>query len=154
MSEFFLELFSEEIPPNLQKNVRRNQVDKAINAFQESLVLNPQSAKTYYNLGLLFMRKGNTVSANYHFEEASKLGLKFDNASSQAYSEFKNELEKRFKVSITKVSTMNFNGKSKNSTIRSGGHVLRSSGKRSNWKKAVVTLKDGDKINLVDGDFS
>ena len=68
--------------------------------------------------------------------------------------QIKNELEKRFKVSITKVTTMNFNGKSKNTTIRSGGHVLRSSGKRSNWKKAVVTLKDGDKINLVDGDFS
>ena len=68
--------------------------------------------------------------------------------------QIKNELEKRFKISITKVSTMNFNGKSKNTTIRSGGHVLRSSGKRSNWKKAIVTLKDGDKINLVDGDFN
>ena len=66
----------------------------------------------------------------------------------------KKQLEKRFNVSITKVSTMNFNGKSKNTTIRSGGHVLRSSGKRSSWKKAIVTLKDGDKINLVDGDFS
>ena len=68
--------------------------------------------------------------------------------------QIKNELEKRFKISITKVTTMNFNGKSKNTTIRSGGHVLRSSGKRSSWKKAIVTLKDGDKINLVDGDFS
>ena len=68
--------------------------------------------------------------------------------------QIKDELEKRFKVSIKKVTTMNFNGKSKNTTMRSGGHVLRSSGKRSNWKKAIVTLKDGDKINLVDGDFS
>ena len=68
--------------------------------------------------------------------------------------QIKNELEKRFKISITKVTTMNFNGKSKNTTIRSGGHVLRSSGKRSDWKKAIVTLKEGDKINLVDGDFS
>ena len=68
--------------------------------------------------------------------------------------QIKNELEQRFKISIIKVTTMNFNGKSKNTTIRSGGHVLRSSGKRSSWKKAIVTLKDGDKINLVDGDFS
>ena len=68
--------------------------------------------------------------------------------------QIKNELEKKFKVSVTKVSTMNFNGKSKNTTIRSGGHVLRSSGRRSSWKKAIITLKDGDKINLVDGDFS
>ena len=68
--------------------------------------------------------------------------------------QIKSELEKRFKVTITKVTTMNFKGKVKNTTMRSGGHVLRSSGKRENWKKAIVTLKEGDKINLVDGDFS
>ena len=68
--------------------------------------------------------------------------------------QIKSELEKRFKVTITKVRTMNFKGKVKNTTMRSGGHVLRSSGKRESWKKAIVTLKEGDKINLVDGDFS
>ena len=68
--------------------------------------------------------------------------------------QIKSELEKRFNVTITKVTTMNFKGKVKNTTIRSGGHVLRSSGKRESWKKAIVTLKEGDKINLVDGDFS
>ena len=68
--------------------------------------------------------------------------------------QIKLELEKRFNVKITKVTTMNFKGKVKNTTIRSGGHVLRSSGKRESWKKAIVTLKEGDKINLVDGDFS
>ena len=68
--------------------------------------------------------------------------------------QIKSELEKRFKVEILKVSTMNFKGKSKNTTIRSGGHVLRSSGKRSSWKKAIVTLKDGHKIDLVEGDFN
>ena len=49
---------------------------------------------------------------------------------------------------------MNFNGKRKNTTIRSGGHVLRTSGKRSSWKKAVVTLKEGQKIGLVEGNFN
>ena len=68
--------------------------------------------------------------------------------------QIKNEIEKRFKVEILKVSTMNFNGKRKNTTIRSGGHVLRTSGKRSSWKKAVVTLKEGQKIDLVEGDFN
>ena len=68
--------------------------------------------------------------------------------------QIKNELEKRFKVEIKNVSTMNFKGKNKNVTMRSGGHVLRSSGNRSNWKKAIVTLKEGSKINLVEGDFS
>ena len=68
--------------------------------------------------------------------------------------QIKSELEKRFKITITKVKTMNFKGKTKNTTIKSGGHVLRSSGNRERWKKAIVTLKEGDKINLVDGDFS
>ena len=68
--------------------------------------------------------------------------------------QIKKEIEKRFKIKVLNVRTMNFKGKSKNTTIRSGGHVLRSSGKREAWKKAIVTLKDGDKINLVDGDFS
>ena len=68
--------------------------------------------------------------------------------------QIKNEIEKRFKVEILKVSTMNFNGKRKNTTIRSGGHVLRTSGKRSSWKKAIVTLKEGQKIDLVEGNFN
>ena len=68
--------------------------------------------------------------------------------------QIKEEIEKRFKITVLNVRTMNFKGKSKNTTIRSGGHVLRSSGKRESWKKAIVTLKEGDKINLVDGDFN
>ena len=68
--------------------------------------------------------------------------------------QIKNELEKRFKVEILKVSTLNFKGKTKNTTIKSGGHVLRSSGKRSSWKKAIVTLKEGHKIDLIEGDFN
>ena len=68
--------------------------------------------------------------------------------------EIKAVIEKRFNVEILKVATMKYKGKSKNSTIRSGGHVLRTSGKRRNWKKAIVTLKDGHKIDLVEGDFN
>ena len=49
---------------------------------------------------------------------------------------------------------MKFKGKSKNSTMRSGGHVIRTTGKRSAWKKAVITLEDGSKIDLAEGDFS
>ena len=49
---------------------------------------------------------------------------------------------------------LNYKGKNKNVTMRSGGHVLRSSGNRANWKKAIITLKEGSKIDLVEGDFS
>jgi large subunit ribosomal protein L23 len=68
--------------------------------------------------------------------------------------QIKNEIEKRFNVKILKVSTMRFKGKQKNSTIRSGGHILRTSGKRSLWKKAVITLHKDSKIDLVEGDFN
>ena len=68
--------------------------------------------------------------------------------------QIKNEIEKRFNVKILKVSTMRFKGKQKNSTIRSGGHVLRTSGKRSLWKKAVISLHKDSKIDLVEGDFN
>ena len=68
--------------------------------------------------------------------------------------QIKTAIEKRFKVEVDKVATMKYKGKSKNTTIRSGGHVLRTSGKRKSWKKAIVTLKKGQKIDLVEGDFN
>ena len=68
--------------------------------------------------------------------------------------QIKEAVEKRFGVKVINVATMNFKGKSKNTTIRSGGHVLRTSGKRKKWKKAIVSVKEGQKIDLVEGDFN
>jgi len=68
--------------------------------------------------------------------------------------QIKNEIEERFKVKILNVRTIMIKGKNKNTTIRSGGHVLRSSGKRADWKKAIVTLAKDNKIDLVEGDFN
>ena len=67
--------------------------------------------------------------------------------------QIKQAIEDRFTVKVKKVSTMNFKGKRKNSTIRSGGHVIRTSGNKKNWKKAIVTLVEGNKINFVEGEF-
>lgn len=67
--------------------------------------------------------------------------------------EIKKSIEERFNVKILKVSTMNFKGKTKSMTIRSDGNVLRTTGKRSNWKKAIVTLDKDSKISLVEGEF-
>ena len=47
---------------------------------------------------------------------------------------------------------MNYNGKKKQMTIRSGGKTIRTSGKRSKWKKAIVTLKTGSVIDFVQGE--
>ena len=67
--------------------------------------------------------------------------------------QIKEAVEKRFGVKVNKVSTMNFKGKIKNATRRSSGNIIRTKGRRSNWKKAIVSLVDGSKIDLVEGDF-
>lgn len=52
-------------------------------------------------------------------------------------------VEDMFKVTVLKVRTSNFLGKER----RRG----RSAGRRSDWKKAYVTLKEGDKIEFFEG---
>jgi large subunit ribosomal protein L23 len=57
-------------------------------------------------------------------------------------AEIKNAVENLFRVKVTKVNTMNRLGKAKRN--RGGAYGLTSS-----WKRAVVTLKEGDKIDLT-----
>ena len=64
--------------------------------------------------------------------------------------EIKKAVELMFDVSVKKVSTSNRSGKKKNMTVRSGGRTIRTNGKRSNWQKAIITLKEGDPIDLLD----
>ncbi len=56
--------------------------------------------------------------------------------------EIKQAVEHFFGVSVTKVRTMNYRGKIK--------RMGRFSGKRADWKKAVVTLAEGDTIDLFE----
>jgi len=57
--------------------------------------------------------------------------------------EVKRAVEEIFKVNVNSVRTINISGKLK----RSGKKV----GKRSNWKKAFVTLKEGESIEIFEG---
>ena len=68
--------------------------------------------------------------------------------------EVKKAVEMMFDVSVKKVSTSNHSGKKKNMTVRSGGRTIRTNGRRSNWKKAIVTLKEGDAIDLLDSEVT
>ena len=52
-------------------------------------------------------------------------------------------VEKQFNVKVTDVRTMRYAGKAK----RMGKHQ----GRRASWKKAVVTLAQGDSIELFEG---
>ena len=66
--------------------------------------------------------------------------------------EIKEAIEEKFKVKIKKVSTMNVKGKNKNVTIKSNGHILRTRGNQSSWKKAIVTLEEGSSIDMLGGE--
>jgi|TARA_B100000029_G_scaffold473191_1_gene514354 large subunit ribosomal protein L23 len=68
--------------------------------------------------------------------------------------EIKQAIQKKFDVEVDKVATMNRKGKSKRMTMRSGGRVIRTSGRKSSWKRAVVTLKNGFSIDLMGGEIS
>ncbi len=50
-------------------------------------------------------------------------------------------VEKLFKVKVVRVNTMNCLGKARRQNTKQRG-------KTSDWKKAIVTLKQGDKIDL------
>ncbi len=55
-------------------------------------------------------------------------------------------IEKKFKVKVTSVRTQKIKGKKK-SQFRRGG---RFEGRTRMWKKALVTLKEGDSIELLE----
>ena len=57
--------------------------------------------------------------------------------------EIKRAVEKRFNVKVEKVATANFMGKVKK--------MGRYEGRRPDFKKAVVTLKEGFKIEFFEG---
>ena len=64
-------------------------------------------------------------------------------------SQIKEAVEKKFDVVVSKVATMNIDGKLKQMTTRSNGKTIRTQGKRASFKKAIVTLKDGDIIDYL-----
>lgn len=57
--------------------------------------------------------------------------------------EIKNAIEEIFKVTVVNVNTVNVHGKMKRM-----GHTQ---GMTASWKKAVVTLREGDSIEVFEG---
>jgi large subunit ribosomal protein L23 len=57
--------------------------------------------------------------------------------------EIKKAVEEIFKVKVDRVSTMNCRGKMK--------RLGRYEGRRPDWKKAIVTLKKGEKLDFIEG---
>jgi len=70
---------------------------------------------------------------SYHFEVPLKVGRQ----------EIREAVEAVFQVKVEAVRTAIVRGKAK----RVGKHV----GRRPDWKKAIVTLREGDSIDLFEG---
>ncbi len=57
-------------------------------------------------------------------------------------AEIRQAVQELFKVKVTKVNTLNVRGKFRRQRTTQAGQA-------PSWKKAIVTLKDGDKIVLT-----
>ncbi|RUO39298.1 50S ribosomal protein L23 [Aliidiomarina taiwanensis] len=84
-----------------------------------------------------------------HVSEKATLTAENDNtvvfkvATDATKAEIKAAVEKLFEVEVKGVRTLNVKGKTKRFGMRSG--------KRSDWKKAYVTLGEGADIDFVGG---
>ncbi len=68
----------------------------------------------------------------------------FEVHSDATKTQIKHAVQDIFRVTVTKINTVNVAGKVKNFARRG----TRTSGKQSDWKKAIVTLAPGQKIEL------
>lgn len=57
-------------------------------------------------------------------------------------TQIRQAVQELFKVKVTKVNTLNVTGKYRRQRTKQAGQA-------PDWKKAIVTLKDGDKIVLT-----
>jgi large subunit ribosomal protein L23 len=81
-----------------------------------------------------------TEKSNKHSAELGQYTFEVDRAASKPV--IAEAVEKAFKVTVRRVNVMNYRGKNKKS--RKGQPSTT-----SDYKKAIVTLKIGDKIELV-----
>lgn len=73
-------------------------------------------------------------------ESANKVGFLVNRDANRI--EVKRAVEAALNVKVAKVNILNIMGKTK--------RLGRFSGKRSDWKKAIVTLKEGEKLELYE----
>lgn len=55
--------------------------------------------------------------------------------------QIKRAVQDLFKVKVQRVNTLNVRGKARRQNTAAAGHT-------SDWKKAIITLKEGEKIDL------
>lgn len=87
-------------------------------------------------MGPMLTEKGTVLK-----EAENKIMFRVAKAANKI--EIKHAVEEIFKVKVDRVTTMNIMGKRK----RMGRHE----GKRPDWKKAIVKLKEGEKLDFLEG---
>ena len=89
----------------------------------------------------IIKRPLNTEKTNIQKEALNQVTFEVDRRANRI--EVKRAVEAAFKVRVARVHTMQIRGKTK----RRG----RTVGKRRDWKKAVVTLMPGERIEFFEG---
>ena len=89
----------------------------------------------------LIRRPLNTEKTNIQQEMANQITFEVDRRANRI--EIARAVETLFKTRVASVRTMQVKGKKK----RMGRHI----GKRRDWKKVVVTLMPGERIDFFDG---
>lgn len=82
-----------------------------------------------------------TEKANVHKELSNQIALEVDCRANKI--EIRRAVETLLKTEVLEVKTMNVQGKTR--------RVGRNVGRRSNWKKAIVRLAPGKRIEFFEG---
>ena len=83
----------------------------------------------------------DTEKTNLQKELLNQLSFEVDPLANRV--EIKKAVEQIFNVKVKSVNTMNVKGK-----VKQRGRIV---GKRKDWKKALITLMPGHRINFFDG---
>jgi len=83
----------------------------------------------------------DTEKTNLQKELLNQMSFEVDPLANRV--EIKKAVEQIFNVKVKSVNTMNVKGK-----VKQRGRIV---GKRKDWKKALVTLMPGHRINFFDG---
>ena len=91
----------------------------------------------YYIVKKPILSEESTLQANVH----NKYVFRVDPRANK--NQIRDAIEQMFSVHVTSVNTMNYEGK------LSGRRGRSLPGRRPDWKKAIVTLREGDSIDLI-----
>lgn len=83
----------------------------------------------------------DTEKTNLQKEALNQISFEVDPSANRV--EIKKAVEHIFNVKVKSVNTMNVKGK-----VKQRGRIV---GKRKDWRKALVTLMPGHRINFFDG---